>query len=142
MDVKTLGLTACALLAVAIVARIFWLFTSRVPVLAHSENTDSLGESMPGDPLNPAEHPQGFRRMSPFHTADMRLEYEVAGKRFEHDVETHSVDGLEMTAPDDMPILWADPQNPAQVEARGPGFWVLALLIVGCAAAAIFQFAA
>ena len=80
--------------------------------------------------------------MSPFHTADMRLEYEVAGQKYEHDVETHSIDGLEITAPDDMPILWADPQNPARVEARGPGFWVVALLVVGFAAAAIFQFAA
>ena len=142
MDVRTLGLTACALVAVAIVARILWLFANRTPVLARSENTDALGDTMPGDPLNPAEHPQGVGRMSPFHTTDMRLEYEVAGQHFEHDVETRSVDGLEMTSPDDMPILWADPQNPAKVEAHGPGFWVLALLVVGFAAAAIFQFAA
>ena len=142
MDVRTLGLTACAVLAAAIVGRILWLFANRVPVLAHSENTDALGDTMPGDPLNPPEHPQGFGRMSPFHTADMRLEYEVEGKHFERDVETHSIDGLELTAPDDMPILWADPQNPVRLEAHGPGFWVVALLVVGFAAAAIFQFAA
>jgi hypothetical protein len=142
MDVRILGLTACAVLAAAIMARILWLFANRVPVLAHSENTDALGETMPGDPLNPPEHPQGLGRLSPFHTADMRLDYAVGGKHFEHDAETHSIDGLEMTAPDDMPILWADPQNPVRVEARGPGFWVVALLVVGFAAAAIFQFAA
>ena len=142
MDVRTLGLTACALVAVAIVARICWLFANRVPALAHSENTDALGDNMPGDPLNSPEHPKGFGRMSPFHTADMRLEYEVGGKRFEHDVETHSIDGLAITAPDDMPIVWADPRNPASVEAHGPGFWVIALVVVGLAAAAIFQFAA
>ena len=142
MDVRILGLTACALVAVAIIGRILWLFANRTPVLAHSENTDALGETMPGDPLNPPEHPAGVGRMSPFHSTDMRLEYEVGGKRYERDVETHSVDGLELTAPDDMPILWADPQNPATVEAHGPGFWVLALLVVGLAAATIFQFAA
>jgi hypothetical protein len=140
MDVRIFGLTACALLAVAIVARIFWLFTNRVPVLAHSENTDALGDTMPGDPLNPPQHPQGVERMSPFHTTDMRVEYEVAGKRYEHDIETHSVDGLEITAPDDMPILWADPKNPVVVQRQGPGFWVLALVIVGFAATAIFNY--
>jgi hypothetical protein len=142
MDVRTLGLTACALVAVAIVARIVWLFANRVPVLAHSENTDALGDTMPGDPLNPDETPKGLARMSPFHTADMRLEYEVGGKRLEHDVETRSIDGVAMTAPDDTPILRADPQAPSHVEAQGPGFWVVALLVVGLAAAAIFQFAA
>jgi hypothetical protein len=140
MDVRILGLSACALLAVAIVARIFWLFTNRVPVLAHSENTDALGDTMPGDPLNPPQHPQGIQRMSPFHTADMRVEYEVAGKRYERDIETHSIDGLGMTAPDDMPILWAEPKNPVVVERQGPGFWVLALVIVGFAATAIFNY--
>ena len=108
---RTVGLTACALVAAAIVARILWLFTNRVPVLAHAENVDALGDTMPGDPLNPPEHPQGLQRMSPFHTADMRLEYEVAGKHYERDVETHSIDGLDITAPDDMPILWADPSK-------------------------------
>ena len=98
---RTVGLTACALVAAAIVARILWLFTNRVPVLAHAENVDALGDTMPGDPLNPPEHPQGLQRMSPFHTADMRLDYEVAGKHYERDVETHSIDGLDMTAPDD-----------------------------------------
>jgi hypothetical protein len=142
MDVRTFGLTACAIVAAAIVARIFWLFTKRVPVLAHSENVDALGDSLPGDPLNPPEHPRGVERLSPFHTADMRVEYEVGGKQFEHDIETHSIDGLDMTAPDDKPILWADPNNPGRVESQGPGFWVLALLVVGLAAAAIFQFAA
>ena len=95
MDVKTLGLTACALLAVAIVGRIFWLFTNRTPVLAHSENVDILGDSLPGDPLNPDEHPQGIERLSPFHTADMRVEYEVGGQRYEHDIETHNIDGVD-----------------------------------------------
>lgn len=140
MDVRTLGLTACAIIAAAIVARIFWLFTNRTPVLAHSENVDILGESLPGDPLNPPEHPQGMERMSPFHSADMRLDYEVGGKHYEHDVETHSIDGIGVTAPDDMPILWADPNNPAHVERRGPGFWALALLVVGFAAAAIYNY--
>jgi hypothetical protein len=140
MDVRTLGLTACALVAVAIVARIFWLFTNRMPVLAHSENVDVLGDSLPGDPLNPPEHPRGMERMSPFHTDDMRLEYEVGGKRYEHDVEGRVIDGLEITATDDMPILWADPKNPASVEKHGPGFWVLALLCVGLAASAIYQY--
>ncbi len=142
MDVKTLGLTACALVAVAIVCRIFWLIANRVPVLAHSENTDALNDTLAGDPLNPPEHPKGLQRMSPFHTADMRLRYEVGGKRYEHDVEARSIDGLGITAPDDMPILWADPQNPLSVEKHGPGFWLLALLAVGFAAAAIFQFSA
>ena len=140
MDVRTLGLTACALAAAAIVARIFWLFSNRTPVLAHSENVDVLGESLPGDPLNPPEHPQDLGRMSPFHTADMRLEYEVGGKRYEHDVETHSIDGLEMTASDDMPILWADPANPGRIERQGPGFWMVALLVVGFAASAIYSY--
>jgi hypothetical protein len=142
MDVRTFGLTACALVAVAIVGRILWLFTNRVPVLAHSENVDALGDSLPQDPLNPPEHPHGIERMSPFHTADMRVEYEVGGKAFEHDIETRSIDGLDMTAPDDKPILWADPNDPSHVENHGPGFWVLALLAVGLAAAAIYQFAA
>jgi hypothetical protein len=142
MDVRTLGLAACVAVAAAIVGRIIWLFSNRMPVLAHSENVDAFGESLPGDPLNPAEHPQGFGRMSPFHTADMRVEYEIGGKRYERDIETHSIDGLDMTAPDDMPILWADPQNPARVEAHGPGFWMVALLVVGFAAAAIFQYTA
>jgi hypothetical protein len=140
MDVRTLGLTACALAAAAIVARIYWLFVSRAPVLARSENVDVLGEGLPGDPLNPPEHPQGLGRMSPFHTADMRLEYEVGGKRYEHDIETHSVDGLDVTAPDDMPILWADPANPTRVERHGPGFWMIALLVVGFAASAIYSY--
>lgn len=140
MDVRTLGLTACALVAVAIVARIFWLFTNRTPVLAHSENVDVLGDSLAGDPLNPPEHPQGAERFSPFHTDDMRLEYEVAGKKYEHDVEGRVIDGLEITATDDMPILWADPKNPASVEKHGPGFWVLALLATGLAASAIWQY--
>jgi hypothetical protein len=140
MDVRTLGLTACALVAVAIVARIFWLFTNRTPVRAHSENVDVLGESLPGDPLNPPEHPQGLGRMSPFHTDDMRLEYEVAGKRYEHDVEGRVMEGLDFTATDDMPILWADPKNRTNVEKHGPGFWVLALLATGLAASAIWQY--
>ena len=142
MDLRTFGLSACAIVALAIVARIFWLFTNRVPVLAHSENVDALGDSLPNDPLNPAEHPQGAERLSPFHTADMRVEYEFGGKQFEHDVETRSIDGLDLTAPDDKPILWADPTNPTLVESHGPGFWVLALLAVGFAASAIYQFAA
>jgi hypothetical protein len=142
MDVRTLGLAACVALAAAIVGRILWLFANRMPVLAHSENVDALGETLPGDPLNPPEHPAGLGRMSPFHTADMRVEYEVGGKRYEHDIETHSVDGLDMTAADDMPILWADPKNPARVEAHGPGFWMVALLVVGFAAAAISQYSA
>jgi hypothetical protein len=142
MDVRTFGLVACAIVAAAIVARILWLFTNRVPVLAHSENVDSLGDSLPGDPLNPSELPQGVERLSPFHTSDMRVEYEVGGQAYEHDIETHSIGGLDMTAPDDKPILWTDPKNPAHVEAHGPGFWVLALLVVGLAAAAIFQFTA
>jgi hypothetical protein len=142
MDVRTLGLAACVAVAAAIFGRILWLFSNRVPVLARSENADVLGESLPGDPLNPAEHPQGFGRMSPFHTAHMRVEYELGGKRYEHDIETRSIDGLGVTAPDDMPILWADPQNPARVEAHGPGFWMISLLVVGFAAAAIFQYTA
>lgn len=142
MDLRTFGLGACAIVAAAIVARILWLFANRVPVLAHSENVDALGDSLPGDPLNPAEHPQGVERLSPFHTADMRVEYEVGGKQFEHDFETRSIDGLDLTAPDDKPILWADPNNPASIESHGPGFWVLALLAVGLAASAIYQFAA
>jgi hypothetical protein len=142
MDVRMIELSACAVVAVAIVARIFWLFTNRVPVLARSENVDALGESLPGDPLNPAEVPQGLGRMSPFHTADMRVEYELGGKRYEHDVETHSIDGLDVTGPDDMPILWADPKNPARVAAHGPGFWFLALLVVGLCAALVSEFAA
>jgi hypothetical protein len=124
----------------AIVARILWLFANRVPVLAHSENTDALGDTLPGDPLNPPQHPRGLDHMSPFHTEDMRLEYEVGGKVYEHDVETRSIDGLDMTAPDDMPILWADPKNPQRVERHGPGFWFIALVVVGFAATAIFQY--
>jgi hypothetical protein len=141
MDMRTVGLTACAIVAAAIVARILWLFTNRVPVLAHAENVDALGDTMPGDPLNPPEHPQGLQRMSPFHTADMRLDYEVAGKHYERDVETHSIDGLDMTAPDDMPILWADPANPSRIERLGPGFWVAALVAVGLCATVFIQFA-
>jgi hypothetical protein len=141
MDMRIIGLTACAIVAAAIVARILWLFTNRIPVLAHSENTDALGDTMPGDPLNPPQHPQGMQRMSPFHTADMRLEYEVGGKRYERDVETHAIDGLDITAPDDMPILWADPAKPTRVEALGPGFWVVALLVVGLCATAFVHFA-
>jgi hypothetical protein len=138
MDVRTLGLTACALIAVAIVARIFWLFSNRTPVLARSENVDVLGDSLPDDPLNPPEHPHGMERLSPFQTTDMRVDYEVGGKHYEHDFETHSIDGL--TTVDDMPILWADPANPLQIERHGPGFWALALVAVGLAASAIFQY--
>lgn len=140
MDLKVLGLAVCAAAALAIVGRILWLFANRVPVLARSENVDTLNESLPGDPLNPPEHPQGVERLSPFHTADMRVAYEVAGQQYEHDIETHSIDGLDMTGPDDMPILWADPKNPAAVEAHGPGFWVLMLVLVGAVAASIAQF--
>jgi hypothetical protein len=129
MDMRTVGLIACAIVAAAMVARILWLFTNRVPVLAHAENA-----------LNPPEHPQGLQRMSPFHTADMRLDYEVAGKHYERDVETRSIDGLDMTAPDDMPILWTDPANPTRVERLGPGFWVAALIAVGLCATVFFQF--
>ena len=139
MDLRTLGLLACAFAAAAIVARILWLFANRVPVLARSENMDSLGDTLASDPLNPPQHPQGAERFSPFHEGDMRVDYEVGGKRYEHDIETHSIDGLDMTAPDDMPILWADPQNPARTEVRGPGFWMVALLLVGGAAAALQQ---
>lgn len=142
MDMRILGLTACALAAGAIFGRILWLFTNRVPVLARSENTDALGETMPGDPLNPPQHPHGLERVSPLRTTDMRVEYEVGGKHYERDFEKLSIDGLEITAPDDMPILWADPANPTSIEGHGPGFWILALLVVGLAAAAIFQFAA
>lgn len=118
MDVRALGLTACALAAAAIVARILWLFVHRTPALAHSENVDDLGESLAGDPLNPPEHPEGVGRMSPFHTAAMRLEYEVGGKQHQHDVETHSIDGF----------------------ADGPGFWAIALIVVGFAASAIYSY--
>jgi hypothetical protein len=142
MDMRTFGLTACAIVAAAIVLRIFWLFSNRTPVLARSENVDALGDTLPKDPLNPPEFPEGLARLSPFHTADMRVEYEVGGQRYEHDIETHKISGLDITGPDDKPILWADPRNPAHVEARGPGFWVVALLVVGFAAAAIYQFAA
>jgi hypothetical protein len=141
MDLRFLGLIACAAVAAVIVARILWLFANRVPVLARSENMDSLGDTLASDPLNPPQHPQGTERFSPFHEGDMRVDYQVGGKRYEHDIVTHSVDGLEMTAPDDMPILWADPQNPARTEARGPGFWVVMLLLVGAAAAALQQVA-
>lgn len=141
MDLRILGLTACALVAVAILARIYWLFVNRVPVLARSENMDTLGDTLPGDPLNPAEHPHGLERMSPFHTGDMRVKYEVGGQSYERDIETHSIDGLDSTGPDDMPILWADPSNPTRVEAHGPGFWAIALLVVGFAAAAIAHYA-
>ena len=141
MDFRTFGLAFCAATAAAILARIFWLFTSRVPVLAHSENTDALGDTAPGDPLNPPQHPHGVAALSPFHETDMRVEYEVGGKKYEHDFVEHSVDGLDMTAPDDMPILWTDPANPARIVSHGPGFWVLALLIVGLGATLIFQYA-
>jgi hypothetical protein len=141
MDVRIFGLTACALVAAAIAGRIYWLFVNRTPVLARSENMDALGDTLPGDPLNPPQHPQGIERLSPVHTGDMRVEYDVGGKRYEHDIETHAIDGVDLTAPDDMPILWADPINPARVEAHGPGFWVIALLVVGFAAAAIFTYA-
>jgi hypothetical protein len=141
MDVRFLGLTGCAIVAAAIVARILWLFANRVPVLAHSENVDAFGDTLPNDPLNPPEHPTGMERMSPFHTTDMQVDYEVAGKHYEHDMETHSIDGLDVTAPDDMPILWTDPQNPTRVEAHGPGFWMIALLVVGFAAAAFYHYA-
>jgi hypothetical protein len=140
MDLKVPGLAVCALAAVAIVARILWLFANRVPVLARSENVDALGDSLSGDPLNPAKHPHGIQRMSPFHTADMRVAYEVGGQRYEHDRETHTIDGLDMTGPNDMPILWADPENPVAVERRGPGFWALMLVLVGAVAALIAQF--
>jgi len=140
MDVKNLLLIVCAILAAAIVCRILWLFASRTPVLARSENVDVLGESLPGDPLNPDEHPQGVERMSPFHTSDMRVEYEVGGQRYEHDIEARTIDGV--TSTDDMPILWADPEHPERVVRFGPGYWVLALIFVGFAAAAIFQFVA
>jgi hypothetical protein len=123
------------------VARIYWLFVNRVPVLARSENMDALGDTLPNDPLNPPEHPKGIERLSPFHTGDMRVDYEVGGKRYETDIATHAVNGLDMTAPDDMPILWTDPANPTRVEGRGPGFWVLALIVVGFAAAAILTYA-
>lgn len=140
MDVRTLGLAACAVVAAAIVARILSLMANRVPVLAHAENMDVLGDTRPDDPLNPPQHPHGLERMNAIHTGDMRVEYEVEGKRFEHDIETRQVVGLDMTAPDDMPILWVDRNNPQQVAAHGPGFWVVALLVVGFAAAAIFQY--
>lgn len=138
MDVRTLGLTACALAATCIVARIFWLFTNRTPVLAHSENVDILGETLPNDPLNPPEHPQGAERFSPLRTADMRVDYQVAGKHYEYDIETRSIEGL--TGPDDLPILWADPKNPLRIERHGPGFWAIALIVVGLAASAIYQY--
>ena len=67
----------------------------------------------------------------------MRLAYEVGGKKYEHDIEGHVIDGLENSATDDMPILWADPANPVHVEARGPGYWVVGLFLVGLVAAAI-----
>jgi hypothetical protein len=140
MDLRTIGLFVCAVAAASIVARILWLFANRVPVLAHSENTDALGETVPGDPLNPPAKPHGLASLSPVHSTDMRVEYEVAGKQYEHDVLTHSVEDLDITAPDDMPILWADPANPAVVETRGPGFWALMLLLVGVVAAAFMQF--
>jgi hypothetical protein len=140
MDMRILGLGACAIVAAAIVARIFWMFANRVPVLAQSMNTDALGETMPGDPLNPPEAPHGIERMSPFHTSDMRLDYEVGGKHYKHDVEARSIDGLAITAPDDKPILWVDPANPLRLERHGPGFWFIALIVVGFAATAILQY--
>jgi hypothetical protein len=140
MDTRTLGLTACAIVAAAIIVRILWLFANCVPVLARAENVDVLGDTLPNDPLNPPEHPQGMERMSPFHTTDMRVDYEVGGKHYEHDFETLSIDGIDLTDPDDMPILCADPKNPLRIERHGPGFWFLALLIVGFAAAAISQY--
>src|SRR5436190_23774506 len=81
MDFRSLGLTVSAATAAAMVARILWLFANRVPVLAHSENTDVLGDTAPGDPLNPAQHPHGIASLSPFHETDMRVEYEVGGKK-------------------------------------------------------------
>jgi hypothetical protein len=141
MDVRMIGLLTCAVVAAAIVARILWLFANRVPVLAHSENTDALGDTTPDDPLNPPQVPHGAARLSPIHEIDMRLDYQVAGKSFEHDVVRHSVIGLDSTAPDDAPILWADPANPMRVEAQGPGFWLLALIVVGFAAAAFYHLA-
>jgi|SRR3954471_3607035 hypothetical protein len=140
MDLRALGLALCAVAAVAIVARILWLFANRTPVLARSENMDSLGESDLHDPLNPPADPHGAAALSPVHSGDMRVEYALGGKHYEHDILTHSVEGLDITAPDDMPILWADPQNPSSVEAHGPGFWFLALLLVGAVAAAVTQF--
>jgi hypothetical protein len=141
MDFRTFGLAFSAATAAAISVRIVWLFANRVPVLAHSENTDALGDTAPGDPLNPPQHPTGAAAFSPFHETDMRVEYEVGGKKYEHDSVEHPIDGLDFTAPDDMPILWTDPKNPARVEAHGPGFWVLALLIVGLGATLIYQYA-
>src|SRR3954469_10992166 len=140
MDLKVVGLAFCAIAATAIVARILWLFANRVPVLARSENMDALGESHIRDPLNPSAHSQGAAAFSPIHSGDMRVEYAVGGKHYEHDILTHSVEGVDLTAPDDMPILWADPRNPASVEAHGPGFWVVMLLLVGAVAASIAQF--
>src|SRR5436309_13426302 len=122
MDVKTLGLTACALLAIAMLARILWLFTNRVPVLAHSENVDVLGDSPPNDPLNPPEHPQGLERLFPLHTNDMRLAYDVGGQKYVHDIEGHVIAGLENFAIDDMPVLGADPAHPGPVQACGPWY--------------------
>lgn len=141
MDLRTIGLFACGVAAVAIVARILWLFANRVPVLAHSVNSDALGETDADDPLNPPERPHGLEAFNPVHSTDMRVDYVVGGKTYERDMLAHSVEGVDMTAPDDMPILWADPQNPARTEARGPGFWVVMLLLVGGAAAALQQVA-
>ena len=142
MNLQMLGLASCALAAAAIVARILWLFANRVPVLARSENIDLLGESDVRDPLNPPQHPHGAAAFSPVQSGDMRVEYAVGGKHYEHDILTHSVEGLDVTTPDDLPILWADPKNPAAVEAHGPGFWVLMLLLVGAVAAALLEFGA
>lgn len=141
MDLRTIGLVACELTAVAIVGRILWLFANRVPVLAHSVNSDALGDSDPDDPLNPPQHPHGLASFSPVHSTDMRVDYEVSGKQYERDLLAHSVEGLELSAPDDMPILWADASNPQNVEAHGPGFWVVMLLLVGAVAAALQQVA-
>lgn len=139
MDFRTFGLLACAMAAAAIVARIVWLMANRIPVLAHSANTDALGETAADDPLNPHVRRHGLGALSPVNSTDMRVDYVVNGKTYEHDLERHSIEGLEITAPDDMPILWANSDNPAQVEAHGPGFWVAMLLLVGLAAGALFD---
>lgn len=139
MDVKTLSLAMCALVAAYFLARILWLFTSRTPVLARSENMDALGETLPCDPLNPSQPAVGAKRSSPVRARTMKLEYELDGKSYEHDNMTHMVEGLAISAPDDMPILWADPSNPTQIEAHGPGFWAAGLVIVSFAAVAIYN---
>jgi len=131
MDLRTAILTACAVLAIAPLARILFLFGFREPRLARVVGSDyGEGERLADRDFHLVALVDGKFTGDDFHYRDrtVRACYEVRGREILGDVtvSVHKGDRIDTSL-----IVWIDPADPHRPTARGPGYWAMWLLLDG-----------